>query len=284
MYEKLNIWGRIQGPLAVVLIFIGFAVMLGLRSKFNKRFDDKSITLHLRILGVLLGALELSFIIAFASIGAWWHLLYGDLCSFLSLVAPFILLSGNRKIIKWTLPWLFIGGFLTLISTTYDYIPEHAWWPDRVISYIKHSVMLIVAMYGLITIGKYEKKDFIGTFIFIAIFILFVILVTGIPYWSVKSQLWKDRIGMFSTALLEPSYRTIVTKLDNGSIVLVSESYTFMKDIAPYPVPTLIFYVFSVSWCLGIAYGSTFLSQWFNMEKVDTPKFIKFIRNKRNKK
>ena len=44
MYEKLNIWGQIQGPLAVVLIFIGFAVMLGLRSKFNKRFDYKSIT------------------------------------------------------------------------------------------------------------------------------------------------------------------------------------------------------------------------------------------------
>ncbi len=284
MYKSLNIWGQIQGPLAVCLIFIGFGILLGLRVGFNKRNDEKSITLHLRVMGILLGSLELMFIIAFSSIGAWWNLLYGDLCSFLSLVSPFILLSGNRKFIKMVLPWLFIGGFLTLATATYDYRPEYSWWPDRVISYIKHSIMFITAVYGLITIGQYSKDDYIRTIVFIAIFILFIIVVTGSVYWSIKSQWWKDRVGMYSTALFEPSYRTIYTHWKNGSIVLEGGSYSFMKDIAPYPWPTIIFYGLAVIMCLSISYGSTFLSQWFNLKKVDTPKLVKIIRDKKTKR
>ncbi|MCP4337083.1 MAG: YwaF family protein [Mycoplasma sp.] len=279
MYNSLNTWGAIQGPLVVLLIFGVFSLMLAYRVKFNKRNDEKSIILHLRIMGALLGSLELTFIIMFASIGAWWNLLYGDLCSFLSLVSPFILLSGNKKFIKMVLPWLFIGGFLTLISAQYNYDPTKSWWPDRVLSYIKHSVMLTLSIYGLITIGKYYKKDYIRTILFIAVFVLFVIVVVGTAYWSTRSQYWKTRIGMYSTALFRPSYTEVITHWKDG-IVLEGGSYSFMKDIGPYPLPTILFYGFSVMVCLGVGYGSTFLSQWFNLEKVDTPKFIKFIRKK----
>ncbi|CAM9153292.1 hypothetical protein MYMA111404_04330 [Mycoplasma marinum] len=279
----LHTLGQIQGPITLVFIFIGFLIMLFMRFRYKRNFNGRNTILHLRILGVAMGIIELSFIIAFASIGAWWHLLYGDMCSFMGLVTPFVLLTGNKKIIKSILPWLFIGAFLTLSSASFEYDSTKAWLPDQLISYFKHALMMIIALYGLITIGKYKKYDYFRTIIFIFLFILFVIILTGSLYWTANSKLWKDRFGMFSTAMFEPSYRIIVTTLKGGTIVLKSESYTFMNNIAPYPWPTLIFYPFAVIFCLGIAYGSTFLSQWFNMEKVETPKLLKWIRSKKKK-
>ncbi len=140
--------------------------------------------------------------------------------------------------------------------------------------------MLVVALYGLITIGQYKKNDYIRLLVFICIFILFVVIVTGSLYWTAKTNVWKTKFGIFSTAMFPPSYKNVIFTLNNGLIVLDSGAYSFMKGIAPYPWPTIAFYFISLIFCMCIAYGSTFLSQWFNLQKVDTPKIIKLIKNR----
>ena len=229
--------------LGVLLISFTF-IMIFKRVEFIEVLKKHKVILT-RITGASMIALMIWYIGYFIWKGGYHHLLFGDMCAFTALLAGPFLLSGNRTLIRSISPWMFIGGLLTMVSSAPDFVEDGI--PAGIISYAKHTLMFVAASCFLLASSRYEKKDYLYVFLYIAIFLVWLILTTGIAYWVTG----EDRWGIYSTALLKPSYKKHMI-IDGKDY---SGSYSFLSDMGmPYPVPTIIFYFLAVGLSMGVSW------------------------------
>ncbi len=163
------------------------------------------------------------------------QLLLGDLCMMLGVIAGPIFLSRNARLIKTISPWMFVGGLFTIMLSHPPFKEEGL--STGIISYLKHIVLVFTGLISIL-INKYDKKDLMYVYLFTIIYAIWILLTSGIALIVTKEEKW----GVWSTALLEPSYREI--KFNSGGKNVIANSYDVMGASGiPYPIPSLIFYL-----------------------------------------
>lgn len=173
-----------------------------------------------------------------------YHTFLTDLCPFSSFTFGIALLIGKEKYIKMIMPWMLLGAILTIVSSSPDMTKEGVF--SGLISYLRHITTFIVFFWALINLEtKYSKKDVINVFVYVAVFVVWVILVSGIPYWSTHDPRW----GVFSTGLIKPSWSEMSFHYKGGTETV--GDYAFFASFGmPYPWTTILFYGLSC----GIAF------------------------------
>ncbi|NQZ66245.1 MAG: hypothetical protein HRT99_03460 [Mycoplasmatales bacterium] len=175
----------------------------------------------------------------------------------LGIISGPIFLSKNQRLIKGIIPWMLMGGFFTILLGHPPFTDENI--STGVISYIKHLTLFIAGLIGLF-INKYDKKDYYFIYGIAFLFIAWVLLTSGVAY----KVTGKTKYAVWSTALLEPSYRKTSFKL-GGKIIHASDYEIMGKSGIPFPIPSIIFYL--------IVFSLIFFSVSFS-RKIYTSKVI----------
>lgn len=190
-----------------------------------------------------------------------YHTFLTDLCPFASLTFGITLIIGKERYIKMIMPWMLIGAVLTIFTSSPDMSKEGVF--SGLDSYLRHISMFIVFFWALINLKtKYNKTDVFFVYLYGAVFIVWVILAAGVPYW-VTGQ---DKYGVFSTGLIKPSWseKTLAYK---GGTETVGD-YAFFADMGmPYPLTTIIFYTLSC----GLVALIVFLTNYY-LKLMSKPK------------
>ena len=241
------------------IIVVGAIGLLIYKRRHRKSFWlDK----HFDLVFILLGSMMLlvASVFALQSIidHKWSHLMAGDLCAMIGFISGPIFISRNKLLIKTLAPWMLLGSVLTILTSAVPFREESNVYGS--VSYFKHILMLIMGITAINHLGKYSKKEWIFTMSFGLVFMIWIFATSGIAYFITNDP----KYGVASTALLEPSYYSLLIK--DGKSTVVLGDYAFMRDILPYPYATMVFYPVAWTMIALITWGIPKVSVWIHSE------------------
>lgn len=250
-------------PILAAAILVALLIFLFVRKKLNikvgsKTFAQKSYIQLNRKLEIALGssllALQISFIIWFVvTKGAYLYLLQTDLCTMLYPWIGISLIFNFKKVQKLIMPWIIVGGIFELATMKLTYLSENL--ADEIPSIIKHILLVLSGIYILMTVIKFTWKDFGFSLVWIICFIIYIILVQGIPFWVTHDP----RFGAFSMALIESSYKEVNVSWTDKSFI-VSE-YSVLNSLGGYPGGMLVMYAAAVGVVALTSWGAISLTK-----------------------
>lgn len=114
-------------------------------------------------------------------------------------------------------PLAITGSFFELATQQMTFASDQAF--EEIMSYIKHVMLLLAGIYILINQKNYHWHEFAKTMIWFTAFIVYILLVVGVPYWVTGNP----KFGTFSMSLIKTSYGN---KLPDGTIEGIQVSWT----------------------------------------------------------
>lgn len=209
-------------------------------------------------LGLVALALEIIFVIDLIYNYRWNSLLHGDLCTFSFAVSGVIFIIGNKRAIRMISPWLIIGSFLTFAVGVLQFKPH--FYVGETASYLKHVMMFVLGLVGLMPFNKYSKNELKDVIIFGTIFLVYVVLVPSSIYWSTKNPYW----AVYSAGFLKPTYYEFVFETRFSSIKAGDFTILNIKWL-PYPLATIVFYILVLLLMFGLV--NVYIIDWSKIMK-----------------
>ncbi len=216
-----------------VLLIIAFFVFLIHNKKRNIQYFETNKTTSL-IYGLTIITLHIAFTAYYAiGNGVYLYLLHTDICTMLYPWVSIALIFNFKKLQTILFPLAISGAFFELFTQQMTFGKDFAF--NEIMSYAKHIVLILAGIYILLNQKNYKWIEFWKTITWLMIFILYIILVTGIPYWVTGNP----KFGTFSMGFVEPSYEDVNASWTKT--VMVSE-YGVLKSWG-YPFGTLTLFV-----------------------------------------
>lgn len=194
--------------------------------------------------------------------GGWFHILLTDLCPLLAFCSILIFAIHRNSVYKMFMPWFIIASTLTILVGGTNFVVEGA--EPAINSYIRHITLLIQGLFLFIWVNSYSKKDYYRVVVFPALALVWIFFIAGIPWMVTKNPAW----GVFSTAMLPPALQGIEITYGNN-ITETYGSYVFLGDFPmPYPIPTILFYLFAVGMAYLVVFTKNNMSSIWNKLKT----------------
>lgn len=182
-----------------------FSIISRITKQQRRRFE-----LVVSIMGIIVYLLQLTYV---SIIGEPWRAMLTDLCPNALMFLSIGILIKQKRVSKAIAPWAVIGAFFTMGSDitnwSMDVLDKREGFLNAV-SIIRHTTLLVAAIYTLFYCDKYDLKDVIGFFVYLVFFVLWLLLAAFLPYYTTKNPIW----GVFSAGMLDPANDGYVTKPD----------------------------------------------------------------------